>query len=216
MTCAAVPALILWLLAGAADPAPSPTAAQRRGPTFCAEWIRQTSEGFERLTLFADRTLVWKTSRREGDDVRRKPISRDETEFYCSYFARDEFWALPEDLRSGLSGSFAQSRVTLTRPDGSRKAIRFDELSSFSPEASSLKASLQGLRNLFTERLARATSFTPKSLAPGTVLRRFDGVFFRVVRVIVDKDVVELEGTSEPILYYLRLSEMRYQFEPPE
>jgi hypothetical protein len=207
----------MWsVLFCAAGPPPAPAPTRRPGPTFCAEWIRQSREGFERLTLFADRTLVWKTSRSGADDVRRKPIAADETEFYCGYFARDEFWALPGDLRSGMSGDFAQSRVTLTRPDGSRKSIRFDELSSFSPEASSLKASLQGLRNLFTERLARATSFTAATLAPGTVLRRFDGVSFRVVRILAEKDVVELAGVGDPILYYLPLSQLRFQFAPPE
>jgi hypothetical protein len=216
VTCLAISAVIWSGLLCASDPTPAAAPTRRPGPTFCAEWIRQTREGFERLTVFADRTLVWKTSRSGADDVRRKPISAEETQFYCGYFARDEFWALPADLRSGMSGDFAQSHVTLTRPDGSRKTIRFDGLSSFSPEASSLKASLLGLRNLFTERLARATSFTAATLAPGTVLRRFDGVSFRVVRILTDKDVVELTGVGEPILYYLPLSQLRFQFAPPE
>lgn len=216
MTCLASSAVIGWILLGATGPTPVAAPTRRPGPTFCAEWIRQNREGYERLTLFADRMLVWKTSRPGADDVRRKPIAADETEFYCGYFARDEFWALPADLRSGLSGDFAQSRVTLTRPDGSRKTIHFDELSSFSSEASSLKASLLGLRNLFTERLARATSFTAATLVPGTVLRRFDGVSFRVVRILADKDIVELTGVSEPILYYLPLSQLRFQFAPPQ
>lgn len=219
MTCAAVSVLLGAVVLGAADSTPTPAAARAKpGPSFCAEWIRQTKEGYERLTLFADRTLVWKTSHPGGggDDVRRKTIAADEVDFYCRYFAREEFWALPADLRSGLTGDYlAESRVTLTRPNGSRKAIRFDELSSFSPEASTLKASLQGLRNLFTERLAPATRFTPQTLTPGTVLRRFDGAAFRVVRV-VEKEVVELEGVRDPITYYLRLSDMRFQFAPPE
>ena len=216
MTCVAVSALIGAVVLGAAEPTPT-TARQKPGPSFCAEWIRQTKEGYERLTLFADRTLVWKTSQPGGDKVRRKTIATDEVDFYCRYFAREEFWALPADLRSGLAGDyFAESRVTLTRPNGSRKALRFDELSSFSPEASALKASLQGLRNLFTESLAPATRFTPQTLAPGTVLQRFDGAAFRVVRVVVEKEVVELEGVRDPITYYLRLSEMRFQFAPPE
>ena len=218
MTCVAVSALIGAVALGAADPTPTPTAVRAKpGPSFCAEWIRQTKEGYERLTLFADRTLVWKTSHPGGDAVQRKTIAADEVDFYCRYFAREEFWALPGDLRSGLTGDyFAESRVTLTLPNGSRKEIRFDELSSFSPEASTLKASLQGLRNLFTQRLAPATRFTPQTLTPGTVLRRFDGVPFRVVRVVVEKEVVELEGVRDPISYYLRLSEMRFQFAPPE
>src|SRR5262249_36695711 len=147
---------------------------------------------------------------------RRRPYGRENTWFFADDAPGAEFWALPADLRSGMSGDFGTSRVTLTRPDGSRKALRFDELSSFSPEASSLKASLQGLRNLFTVKLAPATSFTAETLTPGKVVRRFDGVAFKIVRVITEKDVVELEGATDPILYYLRLSEMRFQFEPPQ
>ena len=130
-------ALALALLM-AAEPAttPTPVPTRRPGPTFCAEWVRQTKEGYERLTLFTDHTLVWKTSAGGQDDVRRKTIAPAETEFYCTYFSREEFWSLPGDLRSGLTGEhLRESRVTLTRSDGSRKAIRFDELSSFSPES---------------------------------------------------------------------------------
>ncbi len=201
----------------ASAPGTTPTAASRAGPTFCAEWILQTKEGYERLTLFADRTLVWKTSRDGKEDTRRKTIPADETDFYCQYFARDEFFALPADLRSGMTGSsVVQSRVWLTRPDGSRKAIRFDEFSSFSTESVALKASLLGLRNLFTERLAPATSFTAEALKPGTLLRRFDGVTFRVRRVIPEKKVVELEDVTNPISFFLRLSDLRTQFAAPE
>jgi hypothetical protein len=217
MTGVAAAALIGSITLGAADPTPTALPVRPAGPSFCAEWIRQTKEGYERLTLFSDHTLVWKTSRGGQDEVRRKPIAAEEVDFYCQYFARNEFWSLPADLRSGLTGDFfAESRVTLTRPNGSRKAIRFDELSSLSPEASALRASLQGLRNLFTERLAPASSFTAGTLPPGTVLQRFDGVRFRVVRVIAEKEVVELAGVADPITYFLRLSEMRFQFAAPE
>jgi hypothetical protein len=211
-------ALALALLM-AAEPAttPTPVPTRRPGPTFCAEWVRQTKEGYERLTLFTDHTLVWKTSAGGQDDVRRKTIAPAETEFYCTYFSREEFWSLPGDLRSGLTGEhLRESRVTLTRSDGSRKAIRFDELSSFSPEGSSLRSALLGLRNLFTARLSPAAKFTAETLPPGTVLRRFDGAFFRVRRVIADKEVVELEGVEDPISYFVKLSEMRYQFPAPE
>jgi hypothetical protein len=209
-------------LAGALEPTPTPpppapASTRPAGPTFCAEWVLQTKEGYERLTLFADQTLVWKTSRDGKEDTRRKTIPADETAFYCTYFARDEFFALPADLRSGMAGSsVVQSRVSLTRPDGSRKAIRFDEFSSFSNESVALKASLLGLRNLFTERLAPATSFTAETLKPGTLLRRFDGVTFRVRRVIREKEVVELEGVTSPISFFLHLSDLRTQFAAPE
>jgi hypothetical protein len=201
----------------ASAPGTTPTLASRAGPTFCAEWILQTKEGYERLTLFADRTLVWKTSRDGKEDTRRKTMPADETDFYCQYFARDEFFALPADLRSGMTGSsVVQSRVSLTRPDGSRRAIRFDEFSSFSTESVALKASLLGLRNLFTNPLAPASSFTAEALKPGTLLRRFDGVTFRVRRVIAEKEVVELEGVTNPISFFLRLSDLRTQFAAPE
>jgi hypothetical protein len=217
MRWAAASALIGSAVLGGADPTPTAAPARPAGPTFCAEWVRQSKEGYERLTLFSDGTLVWKTSQDGQDDVRRKPIASEETDFYCQYFARDEFWALSADSRSGLTGDLVtESRVILTRPNGSRKALRFDELSSFSPEASALRASLQGLRNLFTDRLAPASSFTAAKLSTGTVLRRFDGSRFRVVRVIADKEVVELAGVTDPITYYLRLSEMRFQFAAPE
>ena len=104
----------------APSPAPSP-----RGPTFCAEWIRQSDEGYDRLTLFRDRTLVWKTSRHGKDELKRETLPQEETDFYCRFFAGKDFWDLPADSRSGMAGSFAStSAVTLAREDGSRKTVR--------------------------------------------------------------------------------------------
>ena len=59
--------LLAAALSGSAPPTPEPA----RGPTFCAEWIRQSSEGYDRLTLFRNGTLVWKTSRADGSQVKR-------------------------------------------------------------------------------------------------------------------------------------------------
>lgn len=203
-------ALLLWLLSLGRAGAQSP-------PTFCAEWLRQSREGYERLTLFADRTVVWKTSRAGKEEVRRRQIEPDETSFYCSYFARPEFWALPADLRTGLKGEFAtESAVTLTRPDGSRKQIRFDELSPLTPDAALLRSSLEGIKSAFLNPLAPASRFAPDLLSPGTLLKRFDGSVFRVRNLEKEKGIVELEGVREPYREFRRIDELRFQFSPPE
>lgn len=205
---ASIALLSLFLAASAGKPAP---------PTFCAEWIRQSSEGYERFTLFTDRTLVWKTSRGGAQDVRRKRLAADEAEFYCAYFARPEFWSLSSDLRTGPTGDLvAQSSVTLTRPGGSRKTIRFDEMSALPADAASLRASLEGLRAVFVNPIAPASRFNAQALAPGTILKRFDGVVFRVRRVEAEKGIVELEGVRQPYTEYKRIEELRFQFHPPE
>jgi hypothetical protein len=197
-------------LLGAAAAAPIPQ------PTYCAEWVRQSSEGYERLTLFSDRSLVWKTRRGEVEDVRRLQIDASELKFYCDYFAGVEFWDLPGDLRSRLSGQFvSESVVRLARPDGKVKEIRFDELSSLSSAAATLRSSLEGLRRSFLEKIAPASRFTARTLPPGTILRRFDGALFRVAFLDEGKGVVELEGVSEPFLYFRKLEELRFFFEAP-
>jgi len=183
--------------------------------TFCAEWVRQSREGYERLTLFSDRTLVWKTNRSGAVELRRKKLSAEETGFYCAYFARLEFWEVPGDLRTRLSGDFAaQSSVTLTRLDGGRKEIRFDELSALTPDAAALRSSLEGLKGLFTSTVAPPSSFTAEKLPPGTVLKRLDGVLFRVRGI--HGGHAEIEGVSEPYRLFIRLEDLRFQFSPPE
>ncbi len=203
-------ACLLLLLAWAARGEPA-------RPSFCIEWVRQSHEGYERLTLFSDRTLVWKTSRGGVSDVRIKKIPADELTFYCDYFAQAEFWALAGDFRTGLTGELAtQSAVTLVRPDGSRKELRFDEFSALSPDASALRSSLEGLKSIFTNPLAPASRFTPETLPPGTLLKRFDGVWFRVLRVEKEKGIVELEGVRQPYSQFRKIEELRFQFSPPE
>lgn len=204
--------LAMLCLGAAVAVSPGPLPA----PSFCAEWVRQSSEGYDRLTLFADRTLVWKTRRGDAEDLKRRTLEADEAKFYCEYFRKPEFWALPEDLRSRMTGEFlTESRVRLTRPDGSSKDIRFDELSALTPDASALRASLEGLRRIFSERIAPASKFTAQTLQPGTVLRRFDGVLFRVRTVDEGKGVVELEGVSEPFSFFRKIGELRFLFQAP-
>lgn len=207
----------MLLLLAALAATPTPAAEPPRGPTFCAEWISQSREGYERLTLFRDRALVWKTSRDGKEKVRREALPPAETDYYCTFFAREDFWKIPADLRTGLAGEFAvQSAVTLARSDGARKAIRFDDFSTMTNESAMLRAALEGLKGLFLAPLAPESRFAPDLLPPGTLLRRFDGRVFRVVRVEKVTGFVEIEGVSEPYSQFVKIEELRFQFAAPE
>lgn len=213
--------LLAWLFAVpvlAVTPTPkAPSAPRSAAPTFCAEWISQSHEGFERFTVFTDSTLVSKKVRDGADEVRRKKLEPAELSFYCEYFTRPEVWELAEDLRTGLTGDFAtQSTVTLARPDGSRKQLRFDELSALPPAAAALRSALEGLRLTFLSPLSPASRFTPETLPPGTLLRRFDGAMFRVRQVMREKGIIELEGVREPYSEFKKIDELRFQFAAPE
>ncbi len=193
------------------------TALASSKSTFCAEWVRQSRQGYERLTLFRDRSLVWKRSRDGKDEIARKRIAPEELVFYCDYFSRPEVWSVATDQRSGLTGEFAvQSVVTLVRADGARRTIRFDDFSPLSPEAASLKAALEGLKVVLTDPLAPASRFAPDALAPGQLLKRFDGAVFRIRTIDREKAVVELEGVNEPYRQFRKIEELRFQFSPPE
>jgi hypothetical protein len=215
--------LLAWLsllpILAAAPNAPSstPPPPKAAAPTFCAEWIRQSHEGFDRFTVFTDSTLVWKTMRNGADEVRRKKLQPDELAFYCAYFTRPEVWELADEFGTGLTGEFAsQSIVTLAKPDGSRKQLRFDELSALPAGAAALRSALEGLRLTFLSPLAPASRFTPETLPAGTILRRFDGEMFRVRQVIRERGFIELEGVREPYSEFKKIEELRFQFAPPE
>jgi len=205
------------LVASLAAPTPPAATTASAKPTFCVEWIRQSREGYERITLFGDRTVIWKTVDARGEEVRRKTITPQELEFYCDYFARPEVWSLPGDLRTGLAGEFsARSTITAARKDGSSKTIRYDDFSPLSADAASLRSALEGLRTVFTNPLAPASRFTADLLPPGTLLKRFDGAIFRVLRLEKEKGFVELVGVTEPYSQLIKLEELRFQFSPPE
>lgn len=204
-----------------ADPASpagaAPTPRRSAESTFCSEWVRQSRQGYERLTLFRNRSLVWKRSRDGKDEISRKQIAPEEVSFYCDYFSRPEVWSVASDQRSGLTGEFAvQSVVTLVRADGARRTIRFDDFSPLSPEAASLKAALEGLKGVLTDPLAPASRFAPDALAAGQLLKRFDGAIFRIRNIDREKAVVELEGVNEPYRQFRKIEELRFQFSPPE
>ncbi|HEV8232057.1 MAG TPA: hypothetical protein VGQ75_06900 [Thermoanaerobaculia bacterium] len=207
--CIALAALVPIGAAHAASPSTK--------PTFCIEWVRQSREGYERLTLFTDRTVVWKTVDGRGEQVRRKTLTSEELDFYCSYFTRREVWELPNDLRTGLTGEFTgQSSVTAARKDGLVKRVRFDDLSALTADAAALRAALEGLKSVISNPLAPASRFTADVLTPGTVLKRFDGAIFRVLRIEKEKGVVEIAGVNEPYSQFVKLEELRFQFSPPE
>ncbi len=210
------PALVLAAVL-AATPVPSPGPGLPAGPTFCAEWIRQSNEGYDRLTVFRDGTLVWKTSRGGKEEVKRQRLAAAELDFYCEFFARPDLWTIPPDRRTGLSGELASSSaVTLVRPNGDRRTIRFDDLSTDTAESSSLRSALEGLKGLFLSPLAPVTRFHPDLLQPGTLLRRFDGAIFQVRRLEKQSGFVEIVGVTEPYSQFLKIEELRFQFAPPE
>ena len=201
--------------AGPITPTPSPTPIV--GPTFCAEWVRQSNEGYDRLTLFRDGTLVWKASQKEKDELKRETLSAAELQFYCEFFARPEIWTIPKDRRTGLTGQLASSSaVTLARPNGDRVTLRFDDLSTDTAESSSLRSALEGLKGLFLSPLPPATRFHPDLLTPGTLLKRFDGAVFQVRRLEKESGFVEIVGISEPYSQFIKIEELRFQFAPPE
>lgn len=208
--------LALQVVAG--GPTPTPTPEPPSGPTFCAEWIRQSSEGYDRLTLFRDGVLVWKTHRGGKDNLKREHLDAKETSYYCDlFFTQPDFWYLPADLRTGLAGELAgESSVTLAKADGSRKAIRFDDLSSGDLAAASLRSGLEGLKEIFLSPLAPPSRYAPDLLVPGTLLRRFDGHLFRVSHLEKATGYVEVEGVNEPYSQWIRIEELRFQFAPPE
>ena len=192
--------------------------ARTAKPTYCLEWVRQSRQGYERITLFADRTVVWKTvATPGGEEVRRKTLTPEELEFYCTYFTRAEVWNLPDDLRTGLTGEFSsQSAIVAARKDGSLKRVKFDDLSALSADAAALRSALDGLKSIFTNPLAPASRFTADVLPPGTLLKRFDGAMFRVLRIEKEKGFVEIAGVNEPYSQFVKIEELRFQFSPPE
>jgi hypothetical protein len=205
------------LLAVAVAVTATPTPEPPRGPTFCVEWIRQSSEGYDRLTLFRNRMLVWKTHRGDKEQVKREELAAAEAQFYCDFFAREDMWKLPADLRTGLTAELAgESAVTLARPDGLRRVIRFDDLSTGDWASSALRSALDGLKGIFLSPLAAPSRFAPNLLPPGTLLRRFDGHVFRVSRLEKATGYVELEGVNEPYSQWVKIEELRFQFGAPE
>jgi hypothetical protein len=168
------------------------------------------------VTLFRDGTLVWKVSRDGRDRLDKHELPAEEVTFYCDFFAKPALWAEPADWRSMItSGMNAQAQVIVTRPDGSRKEFRFDELSALSPEVAAMRNALEGLKGVILAPLAPLSRFDREALPIGLVLRRFDGTLFRVRRVDEVRDVVEIEGVNDPYTLFIPRVDLRFQFEPP-
>jgi hypothetical protein len=187
-------------------------------PTTIVEWIHQGGRHWDRVTLFTDGMLVWKTrdSASGEEHFRSRRVTPEELDFYRLYFGRAEFFHLPRDLTSGADADTAeQDTVTVTRPNGDRQTIRWDQLSSLPLSAAALRASLLGLRSSFDTALPAIEDYAPDRIPPGTVLTRRDGEPFRVRAYYEDRGILELVGVRDPVTVFLTLKDVRMQFLPP-
>jgi hypothetical protein len=192
--------------------------ARAEPPTTIVEWIHQGGSQWSRVTLFTDGMLVWKTrdARSEKENFHSRRVTPEELDFYRLYFGRAEFFLLPQDLTSGADADTAESdAVTVTRPNGDHRTIRWDQLSSLPLAAAALRASLLGLRSSFDTALPAIEDYSPDRIPPGTVLTRRDGEPFRVRAYYEDRGILELVGVRDPITIFLALKDVRIQFLPP-
>ena len=194
-------------------PAPTPIP----GPTFCAEWVRQSNEGYDRLTVFRDGDLVWKTSRGGKDEVKREKLSPAELQFYCEFFARTEIWTIPKDRRTGLTGQLASSlgrhaRAVQRRPDHAPLRRVLDG------HGRQLLAAFRarGAQGPLSLSAASGDAIPSATARPGTLLKRFDGAVFQVRRLEKESGFVEIVGMTEPYSQFIKIEELRFQFAPPE
>ena len=108
--------------------------------------------------------------------------------------------------------------MTLARPDGSRKIVRYDDLST--ADFGRLGVPALGARgaegDLPEPARARRRASRPDLLPPGTLLERFDGTVFRVAHLEKATGFVEIVGVNEPYSQFVKIEELRFQFAPPE
>ncbi len=208
----------LFLLAALAVPvSPTPTPPEPRGPTFCAEWIRQSGEGYERLTLFRNGVLIWKTSRGDRDEVKRETLEPTERDFYCAFFARDEFWKLPADLRTGLVGVSPRARPSRWRGrTETARACASTTCRAARPNPRPCARRWKDCGGFFCRRWRRLPASLRRTSPPGTLLKRFDGAVFRVTRLEKDTGFVEIAGVTEPYSQFVKIEELRFRFFAPD
>ncbi len=148
------------------------------GPTFCAEWVRQSNEGYDRLTLFRK---ACSSGRRAAEARTRSSgiaLGPRSSQFYCDFFARPgrsgRSAARPADGPDReLASCFA---VTLARPNGEpQDACASTICRATPPRSSSLRSALEGLGGFFCRRSRPVTRFAPaicRTGDPSQALRR--------------------------------------------
>ena len=207
------------MLAGLAPLAADETTASSPAPasTYLFEWTSRTGTSARRLTLFADRILVRKTTSADGKtEFKKRKLSEDEYAFYEKYFGSPEFAASAGDFETGLAGDQSPRSLVVFAPPGAPKwSLSFDSLTVLSAAATQLVSALEGLRDSFGKVLPNEEDFSREKIVPGAVLRRRDGQEFRVVRVSEDSKVVEMQAVGQPYNQFFEWSKLRFMFFPP-
>ena len=186
------------------------------GPTYVAEWVVRTGSAMQRVTLFSDGVLVRKSTADGKTEMKKRKLAPAELQSYVAVFRAPGVEDASGTFESGMSGDeLPHSVITVTKADGHAWTISFDGLSALSPEAQRVRSVMQDLRDSFGQPRAAAGDFPPDKLVPGRILRRRDGVEFRIVRFDEHAGVVELKGLDEPYSQFYKLDRLAASFLPP-
>ena len=185
-------------------------------PTYLVEWLSRTGEATQRVTLFSDGVLVRKSTADGKTEMKKRKLSATEYDSYAAMFRAPEAEQAAGVFQSGISGEgVAQSVITVTRADGSVWKLEFDSFSAVTLEAQRIKAALEDLRVSFGKAMASSADFPVEKLTPGTILRRRDGVAFRVIHYDDHAGIVEVRAESEPYSQFYKLENLHLSFYPP-
>ena len=200
----------------AKEPPPPDPAGGEAAPTWVAEWISKTGDAMQRVTLFADGVLVRKSVADGKIEMKKRKLAAAELDSYVAIFRAPEADIAAGTFDSGMSGErLAHSVISVMRADGRPWKIEFDSFSAVTPEAQRIRGAMEDLRDSFGKITASSGDFAPEKLAPGRILKRRDGVEFRIVRYDERARVVELKGLDEPYSQFYKLEDLAASFYPP-
>ena len=201
---AAQPAMIGSTRAGDA-PAPLGDRSRELLDYRCANEL-----GVRQVTLFANGTVRLREGLGEKPRMQLGELGPVELDGYLRRLAAEDLSEV-HDRRESAEGEWVERCTLRVELDGRAKRdlafSRFDSLplamATIVRVADEMAAKTRPVSELPVNYRARA----------GDVLRRADGVLFRVVGTTADGQGLELQGVEQPLVLYLRPEDIAAQFE---
>ncbi len=203
-------------------PTPTPTPPPEPVPAFLVSYSVTRKDDMERLALFENGVIDYKSSSGGMTVEKRLRLSKEE---------RDLFWRVVRDLRdlksdsmpigASLNAREARTiRIEVAGNDGDQIVVQFEDTKAVPLSVARARGALEDLRGqiLEKERKERERSWQPRGVKAGMLLkRRSDGAVFRVSQGDTFGTLLELEDVERHLeKLMMKRNELPVVFERPE
>lgn len=183
-------------------------------PSYILEYTAREAESLERLTLFKDGMVVYKTRKPDAPDLLlKRQLSPEEIRVYLDAIEASGIFDLHEKVRSTVTGQLVHGwTLALSLPKRGERSFEGTALQSVPLSVGKMLRIAQDLSEALLQKWRDTDPFQERPPVPGDVLESFESNLYAVVRFVDERDQYELRGVKQPVTYFVKTGELKLFF----